>query len=99
MRPRRGAAIADYDLVIASQPYRARAPVEFNAKRILAPLTRALAPGGRLIVIHSHGDDPGLEIIRKIWPGENPFRTDRHQLLRATKIELGSVSRDYNLAA
>ena len=62
-------------------------------------MTRALAPGGRLIVIHSHGDDPGLEIIRKIWPGENPFRTDRHQLLRATKIELGSVSRDYNLAA
>ena len=99
VRPRRGAAIADYDLVIASQPYRARAPVEFKAKRILAPLTRALAPGGRLIVIHSHGDDPGLEIIRKIWPGENPFQTDRHQLLRATKIELGSVNRDYNLAA
>ena len=99
VRPRRGAAIADYDLVIASQPYRARAPVEFKAKRILAPLTRALAPGGRLIVIHSHGDDPGLEIIRKIWPGENPFQNDRHQLLRATKIELGSITRDYNLAA
>jgi hypothetical protein len=99
VRPRRGAAIADYDLVIASQPYRARAPVEFKAKRILAPLTRALAPGGRLIVIHSHGDDPGLEIIRKIWPGEDPFRTDRHHLLRATKLELGSASRDYNLSA
>ena len=99
VRPRRGAAIADYDLVIASQPYRARAPVEFKAKRILAPLTRALAPGGRLIVIHSHGDDPGLEIIRKMWSGENPFQTDRHQLLRATKIELGSITRDYNLAA
>lgn len=99
VRPRRGAAIADYDLVIASQPYRARAPVEFKAKRILAPLTKSLAPGGRLIVIHSHGDDPGLEIIQKIWPGENPFRTDRHQLLRATKLELGSASRDYNLSA
>jgi len=99
VRPRRGAAIADYDLVIASQPYRARAPVEFKAKRILAPLTRALAPGGRLIAIHSHGDDPGLEIIRKVWPGENPFQSDRHQLLRATKLELGSASRDYSLAA
>ena len=51
------------------------------------------------LVIHSHGDDPGLEIIRKIWPGENPFQNDRHQLLRATKIELGSITRDYNLAA
>lgn len=99
VRPRRGAAIADYDLVIASQPYRARAPVEFKAKRILAPLTKALAPGGRLIVIQSHGDDPGLEIIQKVWPGENPFQTDRHQLLRATKLELASAGRDYNLAA
>ncbi len=34
---------------------------------------------GRLIGIHSHGQDPGLEIIQKVWPGENPFMTDRHQ--------------------
>ena len=99
VRPRRGAAIADYDLVIASQPYRARAPEAFKAKRILAPLARALAPGGRLIVIHSHGDDPGLEIIQKIWPGEDPFQTDRYQLLRTTKLELGAASRDYNFTA
>jgi hypothetical protein len=99
VRPRRGAAVADFDLVIASQPYRARASVEFKAKRILAPLTKALAPGGRLIVIHSHGADPGLEIIQKIWPDENPFQTDRHQLLRATKLELGTASRDYNCNA
>jgi hypothetical protein len=99
VRPKRGAAVADYDLVIASQPYRARASVEFKAKRILAPLTKALAPGGRLVVIHSHGDDPGLEIIQKIWPEENPFQTDRRQLLRTTKFELGSASRDYNFNA
>ncbi len=99
LRPRRGAARADYDLVIASQPYRARAPVEFKAKRVLAPLARGLAPGGRLIGIHSHGNDPGLEIIQKVWPDENPFTTDRHQLLRATKAELGSAARDLNFNA
>jgi len=99
VRPRRGAAIADYDLVIASQPYRARAPVEFKAKRILAPLTRALAPGGRLIVIHSHGDDPGLEIIRRVWPGDHPFIHDRHQILKAVKHELGPAGRDLNFNA
>jgi hypothetical protein len=99
VRPRRGAAIADYDLVIASQPYRARASVEFKAKRILGPLTKALAPGGRLVVVHSHGDDPGLEIVRQIWPGENPFQTDRHRLLRAAKLELGNARRDYNFNA
>jgi hypothetical protein len=39
--PRRGAGRADCDLVIASQPYRARASVEFKARRVLAPLARA----------------------------------------------------------
>ena len=99
VRPRRGATRADYDLVIASQPYRARAPLEFKARKIVAPLARSLGPGGRLIAIHSHGNDPGLEIIRKVWPGEDPFTTDRHQILRATKAELGSAGRDLNFGA
>jgi SAM-dependent methyltransferase len=97
--PRRGAVRADYDLVIASQPYRARASTEFKAKKVIAPLARALGPGGRLIAIHSHGDDPALEIVQKIWPGENPFHTDRHALLRATKEDLGAAGRDLNFNA
>jgi len=99
VRPRRGAVRADYDLVIASQPYRARAPLDFKARRIVAPLAKSLAPGGRLIGIHSHGDDPGLEIIREVWPGEDPFTTDRHALLRATKAELGGAGRALNFGA
>ena len=99
LRPRRGATRADYDLVIASQPYRARAAVSFKAQKVLAPLSRSLAPGGRLIGIHSHGDDPGLEIIRRLWPDENPFTTDRHQLLRATKAELGPDAREFEFKA
>ena len=57
--PKPGGSTADYDLVIASQPYRARASLEFKAKRVLAPLARALGPGGRMIAIHSYGHDPG----------------------------------------
>jgi SAM-dependent methyltransferase len=99
MRPKRGATRADYDLVMASQPYRARASLEFKAQRVIAPLARALGPGGRLIGIHSHGQDPGLEVIQKVWPGENPFLHDRHQLLRAVKADLGSAGRDLNFNA
>src|SRR5712671_1449767 len=55
VRPRRGFTNAEYDLVIASQPYRARAPIEFKTRRVIAPLARSLAPGGRLIAIHSYG--------------------------------------------
>ncbi|MGB7543573.1 MAG: hypothetical protein WBM28_16355 [Burkholderiales bacterium] len=99
IRPQRGAARADYDLVIASQPYRARASVEFKAKKVLAPLARSLAPGGRMIAIQSHGNDPGLDIIQRVWPGENPFQTDRHALLKATRAELGGAGRDLNFGA
>jgi hypothetical protein len=97
--PRQGRVRADYDLVIASQPYRARVPVEFKASRIVAPLARALRPGGRLLGIHSYGRDPGLEIVRKVWPGENPFQTSRHDMLRSVRAELGKDARHYNFNA
>lgn len=97
--PRQGNARADFDLVIASQPYRLRVPVEFKAKRVVGPLVRALRPGGRLIGIHSHGSDPGLEIIQRVWPEEDPFQTNRHDLLRALRQDLGTQSRHYNFNA
>jgi hypothetical protein len=97
--PRRGAIRADYDLVIASQPYRARASTDFKARRVIAPLARALAPGGRLLGIHSYGHDPALEIIQQVWPGEEPFHTSRHDLLAAAKAELGKASRTFNFIA
>jgi hypothetical protein len=99
MIPKPGGTVADYDLIIASQPYRARASLDFKAKRVIAPLAKALRSGGRLIAIHSHGHDPGMEIINKVWPGDNPFAHDRHQILKAVKQELGPAGRDLNFNA
>lgn len=97
--PRRGKVRADYDLVIASQPYRARAATEFKARKVVSPLVRALRPGGRLLGIHSRGGDPGLDLVRKIWPQEDPFTTTRHDLLRAVRAELGRDARHFNFNA
>ena len=97
--PKPGGTVADYDLVIASQPYRARASLEFKAKRVLAPLARALGSGGRMIAIRSYGHDPGMEIISKIWPNDNPFVHSRHDLLKEVKHELGAAGRDLNFNA
>jgi hypothetical protein len=97
--PRQGRTRADYDLVIASQPYRARVAAEFKASRVVAPLVRSLGPGGRLLGIHSYGNDPGLEIVRRVWPDEDPFSTGRHDLLRAVRAELGRDARRYNFNA
>lgn len=97
--PRRGAVRADYDLVLASQPYRSRVSPEFKAEKVITPLTKALGKGGRLLAIHSYGHDPGLEVIQKVWPGEDPFTSGRHEILRAVKTELGKDARFYNFNA
>ena len=97
--PRQGQAQAAFDLVIASQPYRARVSAEFKAQKVVAPLVRALGPGGRLLGIHSCGNDPGLEIVQRIWPGEQPFVTSRHDVLSAVRHELGREARQFNFNA
>src|SRR5262249_44605826 len=79
--PGQGEPRGDYDFVLASQPWRARMSAELKAQKILAPLARSLAPSGRLLTIQSHGQDPGLEVVQRLWPGENPFSVDRHDLL------------------
>lgn len=97
--PRQGVPRADFDLVIASQPYRASASAEFKASKVIAPMARALGPRGRLIGIHSIGDDPGMEIIRGVWPDHPGFPVDRHAVLAATKTELGAEARHYAFQA
>ena len=97
--PKPGRIFEHYDLVLASQPWRARMGADFKVQRVLAPLVRSLSPGGRLLAIQSCGRDPGLEIIQQLWPDEAPFQVDRHQLLVTLRRELGREARDFNLAA
>ena len=97
--PKQGIIKSEYDLVIASQPYRLRVSPEFKAEKILGPLVRSLGRGGRLLGIHSYGNDPGHEIIHRVWPEDNPFTSGRHDILRALKTELGKDGRQYNFNA
>jgi len=95
--PRVGEPTGDYDFVLASQPWRARMSADFKAEKILAPLARSLAPGGRLLTIQSYGRDPGLEVVQRLWPDENPFQVDRHDLIRALTEALGADATGFDL--
>jgi len=98
--PRRDQATkGDYDLAVISQPWRARMSAEFKVGKVLAPLVQSLAPGGRAVTSQSCGGDPGLELVREIWPGEDPFQVNRHQLVKTLKEFLGNNARHYNLNA
>ena len=97
--PKPGQVYGDYDLVIASQPWRAKVNAKFKAKNVLAPLTKALSTNGRLLAVQSSGGDPALELIQEIWPNEEPFLVNRHELIKALKDELGRESINYNFLA
>ncbi|MEM7797547.1 MAG: hypothetical protein AAF633_00030 [Chloroflexota bacterium] len=86
--PPAGQMRTDYDFIICAQPYRARSTAARKVKYVLAPMARALASGGRMICIQSTGYDPGMEIIRQIWPDEDPFQTPRHDLIEQMKMVL-----------
>lgn len=92
--PERGWRDHAYDLVIVSQPYRARLPAEVKVRNVLAPLALSLAPGGRMITIQATGRDPGMEIIRQVWPDEDPFRTPRDVLIDALREHLKATKPD-----
>ena len=96
--PRREQPRADFDLVLASQPFRLRAETTFKAGRVLAPLARALRPGGRLLGIHSAGHDPGHEIVRQVWPDEDPFTTPGKAMLDAVRAALGAEAGHFTFA-
>lgn len=87
-RPSGGPQPYEYDLVLAAQPYRSRTSAETKVRNVLAPLAKSLAPGGRLVVVQSTGHDPGMEIIRRIWPAEDPFATPRNRLIQELDSQL-----------
>ena len=91
--PKPGKPVSGYDLVVASQPYRSRLDAKTKVDKILAPLARKLNPGGRMITIQATGRDPGMRIVRAIWPDEQPFKTPREILLNNLRETLNE--KDY----
>jgi len=97
--PQRGVARADYDLVIASQPYRARASVEFKASRVLARSHAAWLRRTHDRHPFAPAPRPGLEIV----PARLAWRESLHHrpppAAEATRNELGGDGRDLNFNA
>jgi hypothetical protein len=95
--PRPGMQNWEYDFILASQPWRATTGAKFKAERIIVPLTRSLAPGGRLLAIQSCGKDPAQELVKKFWPDYDSLPITRHHILREVKKIMGREARDFNI--
>ena len=86
--PSKSAPSNKFDLIIASQPYRSRISAEKKVKYVINPMIKALAPKGKLIIIHAAGKDPANQIIKKIWPTENPFPALANEITKYLKLNL-----------
>ena len=75
----------NYDLIIASQPYRSRISAEKKVKYVINPMIKALNNKGKLIIVHACGNDPANKIIKKIWPKDKPFPTLYKSILKYIK--------------
>ncbi len=71
--PKKNNGKNNFDLIIASQPYRSRISVEKKVRYVIDPMIKSLNKKGKLAVIHACGNDPANQIIKKIWPKEKPF--------------------------
>ena len=98
--PKPGRIFESYDLILASQPWRARMSAEFKAQKVLAPLTRSLAAGrtpARDPVVRAK--IPRSRSSRSSGRAKNPFQVDRHALLAALKKSSAATRATYTLTA
>ena len=61
---------------------------------VLAPLARSLAPGGRMLTTYSIGDDPALELVRKLWPDKGRFKPTG-TVIKELKAQLSGTAGPY----
>ena len=51
-------------------------------------MIKALAPKGKLIIVHAAGKDSTNKIVKKIWPKENPFPSLANKIYKYLKSNL-----------
>ncbi len=78
----------NYDLIIASQPYRSRISEKQKVNYVIKPMIESLNNNGKLIVTHAFGNDPATELVKKLWPDDDPFPTLGNKIINYLKENL-----------
>ena len=63
----------NYDLILASQAYRAASSVNIKVKNVIAPLMRLLNKSGKLLITHSVGGESVQKILKLAFKGKEAF--------------------------
>ena len=83
-----------FDLVLASQPYRSRTSEKKKADFVIKPMIDILNKSGKLVVVHSCGNDSVSKVIKQLWPKETPFPTPARSIIKYLKKSLSTRKLD-----
>ena len=75
----------NYDLIIASQAYRAASPVKVKVNNVIGPLMRLLNKSGKLLVTHSVGGDSVQKILKLAFKNKEAFPNNAKDIIEYLK--------------
>ena len=75
----------DYDLIIASQAYRAASSVEVKVRNVIGPLMKLLNKSGKLLVTHSIGGSSIQKILKLAFKDKEAFPNTAKNILEYLK--------------
>lgn len=85
----------NYDLIIASQAYRAISTSLTKVSNVIAPLMRLLNVSGKLLITHSCGDDSVEKILKQAWRDTDPFPVKAKEIIGYLKTNPVSENAKY----
>ena len=75
----------NYDLIVASQAYRAAAPVKIKVNNVIGPLMRLLNKSGKLLVTHTSGGDSIQKVLKLAFKDKEAFPNTAKDIIEHLK--------------
>ena len=75
----------NYDLIIASQAYRAASPVKTKVNNVIGPLMRLLNKSGKLLVTHSCGGESIQKVLKLAFKEKEAFPNNAKDIIEYLK--------------
>ena len=75
----------NYDLIIASQAYRAASSVKVKVNNVIGPLMRLLNKSGKLLVTHSIGGESVQKVLRLAFKNKEAFPNSAKDIIEYLK--------------
>jgi hypothetical protein len=87
-----------YDYCLLNHPYLQSHTMRFRIDHMLQPVAEALAPGGQMMVVQAHGNDPAHEIVRRIWPDQPIPFVSRYDIIRELRSVLRKAQAEFTFS-